>query len=420
MASLLFCGCQSAAQSDLISREMRLQEDKIYALQDYLSEYQQLLCQYRAENEALKERMQDGASSPSLAPRSGTGRSLAPPNEAPRAPSRGSESTTPDLPVPDLDIPNLNDRSSNDDLKVTPATHEASTNQSASHPAGEAASAAGPAERVWLSGEVIANEAGGPRLVVDVAPLTSAGRSTSFAGPVSLMILEPTENGPPKNIARWDYATAEAKSATDNAPDRHAMRFRMELPADTAVDRPAELWVRLVHENGVKLLANVPLDLRRPHGFASAPFESKTIDSKSTDNSTAPTSDSKQQNLVILASHTEEGWAIARPGETVIAPASDSKKPGEWRITSEPMPMITVASATARPSPLSPIAEKPAAESQTASTPPMPSATRSVPRPWSPERALTNGADPKAKTAISGVKPPSPTSSSPTSWSPTR
>ena len=42
---------------------MRLQEDKIYALQDYLSEYQQLVCQYRSENEALKEQMQDGSGS---------------------------------------------------------------------------------------------------------------------------------------------------------------------------------------------------------------------------------------------------------------------------------------------------------------------------------------------------------------------
>jgi len=52
---VLLSGCQNGnSQRDLVARELRMQEDKIYAMEDYINEYQQLLCKYRSENAALK------------------------------------------------------------------------------------------------------------------------------------------------------------------------------------------------------------------------------------------------------------------------------------------------------------------------------------------------------------------------------
>ena len=40
VALALVPGCRSATQTDLVEREMRQQEDQIYALQDYLADYE--------------------------------------------------------------------------------------------------------------------------------------------------------------------------------------------------------------------------------------------------------------------------------------------------------------------------------------------------------------------------------------------
>ena len=52
--AIALAGCQSGGQSDLVTRELRMQEDQIYAMEDYLSQYQQLLCELRAENARLE------------------------------------------------------------------------------------------------------------------------------------------------------------------------------------------------------------------------------------------------------------------------------------------------------------------------------------------------------------------------------
>ena len=43
LAVLWLAGCQSGVERDIVQRELRQQEDQIYAMEDYLAEYQQLL-----------------------------------------------------------------------------------------------------------------------------------------------------------------------------------------------------------------------------------------------------------------------------------------------------------------------------------------------------------------------------------------
>ncbi|MEM6656055.1 MAG: hypothetical protein AAF596_09650 [Planctomycetota bacterium] len=56
---LLPIGCNNGKQlqRDLITRELRLQEDEIYRLEDYLEEYQRKVCALRKENRELKEQI---------------------------------------------------------------------------------------------------------------------------------------------------------------------------------------------------------------------------------------------------------------------------------------------------------------------------------------------------------------------------
>jgi hypothetical protein len=409
---LLAGGCQSASQSDLIARERRLQEDKIYALQDYLADYQQLLCQYRAENAALRDQLGISAEAggAGLDPPSARSRN-GPPARPPR-PRQGNEpGPLPDFEVPRLDVPRIEAQSSLDEESAAaPANEQAIA--LVSHD--QAAPAAGPPLRVWLSGEVVANESGGPRILVDVAALSDAGRAMAFAGPVSLMVLAPQGTGPPQNLARWDFSPEDARAAAEESPDPYAMRFRLELPADAAISQPAELWVRLLHEGGGKLLAKVPLDLARPHSFASAPFDTATP--LATVDSPAPfllDSDMSERPLILSLLAAQDGWTIARPGESIPLPSGPSKPANAWRAASEPLPIVVAASPAARPSPPSRQSDVAAADGKSVIS--TSEGVRPTPPSWSPER-LTGESTVSAKPARRDVE------SLPSlfGWSPTR
>lgn len=409
---LLAGGCQSASQSDLIARERRLQEDKIYALQDYLAEYQQLLCQYRAENAALREQLGadgDGSTLDAAGPRMRNG----PPSTPSRPRSRTETPPLPDLEVPTLDVPRLDGQSNPDGASTSTPTQGPSPIQLASHD--EVATAAEPPQRVWLSGQIVANDAGGPRIMVDVAALSDAGRSTAFAGPVSLMVLAPQGDGPPRNLARWDFTPHEALAAAVDAPDPHAMRFRLELPPDAAIGQPAELWVRLVREDGGKLLANVPLDLARPHSFASAPFETPpatvAVDAPST-----PPLDTDLGHPPFtfpLLGAAADGWTIARPGESAAATTAASQSTNQWRAATEPLPIVVAASPAARPAPSAPPTAD-AADQQAPAVSVSESAPHGAPS-WSPERATGLAASTDSRDPHTDA-----TSSALLGWSPTR
>lgn len=67
-ALTLLVGCQNdQSQRDAYLRELRMQEDQIYEIQDYMTEYQELLRQQRCENEKLRERLAEFSASDSPA-----------------------------------------------------------------------------------------------------------------------------------------------------------------------------------------------------------------------------------------------------------------------------------------------------------------------------------------------------------------
>src|SRR5215211_3933533 len=59
---LAIVGCQSNAERDLIARDRRMQEDQMWAMQDYIQQYQQLVCRFRSENASLRRQLNDDRS----------------------------------------------------------------------------------------------------------------------------------------------------------------------------------------------------------------------------------------------------------------------------------------------------------------------------------------------------------------------
>jgi hypothetical protein len=159
------------------------------------------------------------------------------------------------------------------------------------------------------------------------------------------MIHSPNGGGPARNLARWDYSPEQALAAKAESPDRFAMRFRLQLPENLPTDQPAELWVRLIQDDGSKVLAKAPLTLNASGSFASTPFE--IISAERTAEGGVGTESSE---VVIHSSPTDEGWAIAKPGETVVAVPGSAENTGGWRVATQPMPEV-VSSPVVRPVP---------------------------------------------------------------------
>jgi hypothetical protein len=199
------------------------------------------------------------------------------------------------------------------------------------------------AERVRLRGEVLANdERGGPRLVIDVEALDSAGARMQFAGTLSLMLLVPDGGEEPENLARWDFSAAEVHEAIDPL-DFPAMRFYLELPSETAVTDPAELWVRLVMPDETKLLTHAEVNLIQPSQFASMddmPEEPVDDEAGQIAASVSPTRSAPEPRPMVL----DEGWTIARPGEPAGSEEADIAE-SAWRASSEPI-LAVVQEAT--------------------------------------------------------------------------
>jgi len=374
-----------------------MQEDQIYALQDYITQYQQLVCRYRSENESLRRKLSDdrvAEPEPSEPQPRTRDRSSAPTSspqfQAPQTPSSEEQSPPPPAP-PVIETPDV------PPLKTTTTGEAASTNDSLvsedgvpddSSPRVLAALHNDPTEsetssNVLLSGEVVANDAGGgPRLMVDVVPFDASGRVEAFDGSVSLMLLTSGGDGRQQSIGRWDFGPNDVRAAIDTSASEPTIRLYVELSAGATVSEATQLWVRLVPRDGAKLLAHANVDLAQPGVFSSRtdklwPTEETILAASYVEESSTPASD-------VAATMSEGDWAIAQPGKPANLPpeSQDSSGGGGWRLSTEPMPAV-VASSTDAPQPHP--AKTPVRH---ADATPVAEAEKPVKRPgWSPERS---------------------------------
>jgi hypothetical protein len=401
---------------------MRQQEDQIYAMQDYLAQYQQMLCEARRENAQLRcqlAQQQPCPSAPSGAARGPAPwkpeRAKGPAMGAPAAPSAPeAEPAPPEVPPleetsqrpaaspqtspaptsrpPDGQSPSAPEPPP---TRSAPAAPPSTESAPAADPASDGEpplfvvpavepgadesavefrtpSAAGPPQTVWLDGEVIpGNDHAGARLLVDVEPLSADGGPATFAGTLSLMVLDPGDQQGDRSLARWDFTPDQLRQAAEPVSGGRAMRLRLQLPADVTVRRPVELWARLVDDEAGKLLTHVGVDLGQPQHFSSIHRR------PSADGQLAATTDDRAllQSRTLAQRPGWSQWRIARPGESNLLAERTGRAEGHWQAAAEPAPAAAVGlpSLPANMAPVEDLPELPPAEQ--------------VPLPtWSPTR----------------------------------
>ena len=345
-AVALVAGCQSGVERDVVQREMRQQEDQIYALEDYLSEYQQLLCDARSENAMLKQQMVQGQFREEGADdKTDESDTLpSPPATSPTPPQGASEPEVepsvvpPEIPPLDLSdpaVPPLKDQSANEpeenEREVQPAA-------AAIEVVGDAATA------VVLRGEVrLDDKESGPRVLVEVEPVDDEGRLAEFRGSLSLLVLDPSAREKEQQLARWDFQPEDLQSLAKRAKIGSAFEFPLQLPADAPTNRPLELWVRLMPEDGEKLLGRTTMDLSRAGQFASVEVKSAEKKPDSILVAAAERAVEPTRRKAIRNSDTDvrqSGWQTARPGEVAKPQAAALKSKSEWKMATRPIPVV--------------------------------------------------------------------------------
>jgi hypothetical protein len=425
-----FGGCRSGAQSDVVERELRHQEDEIYCLKDYLNNYQQLLCQYREENESLKEQLAGGqpVAAPPM-PKSDRDKSRLtpssqtpiPPPQKPNGPRLNEPPTPPGAPKMEMgepEVPPLRDTSAEDrrgsgdvdrpsadvakhldtavkaadyELPVQePATALPENDSATAHPQHESPALSDEPQQVVLLGQVLVDDQNSsPHVLVDVKPELASGAPADFRGRLSLMVVDPSGDPRASNLARWDFGSEDLSQAVVKSSDVPQLEFPLQLPPSVPTNRPLELWVRLLPDSGGKILAHATVDLGRESEFSSAP-QSELPTSERTaqivDSNVAPASSSQSANC-------ESGWQVARPDRPLDQPPRQSIASSGWRTATQSIPMAQSIPAPVDLSP-QPLVASPPSEQSRQTLPTDRAANRKEPD-WSPDRAAdSKAADP--------------------------
>lgn len=394
----LSVGCRSGSERDLVARELRMQEDQLYAMEEYLAQYQGLLRQARAENRQLKRQIskQQGElpAPPSRSSKSATPGEAAPAaqpidvppveltpvepeSREPTAPSSPGGIESPDIPTLDettLITPEPDQSPANADIvtneypdegrvaladfssdvadanprsgDATYATDDSGAvfEQDASSP-----QSADPPTQVWMHGEIIAGASDtGPRLIVDVEPLTRAGRATPFAGKLSLMILAATPNEHPTSLARWDFSPDELMEIADNPDDGEALRFYLEFPGDVPGDQALQLWVRLIGDEGEKILTHADINLAESGSFSStlgiSPAGTPAKQIVSRDQAMVQSDLANPRHALVPVDINDGTWTVAQPGRTSSSARHDHQASANWRTATQPSPVFAAES----------------------------------------------------------------------------
>jgi hypothetical protein len=347
-------------------------------MQDYIEQYQQLVCRFRSENASLRRQLNDersGATGESLpVPRT----PVSPPatNRVPNIPGSlppGSEKKQ--VPSPNIEMPDvpplsretsihsgswtnsyaqsasrqhydryaqqvsyetaINTASSPTADEVAPAANTSNTpsNDSTNR---ELAPAAESAQMV-ISGEVITNDSGGgPRLIINVEPVDKSGNIMEFDGSVSLSLVA-LENGAQRRLARWDFRPEDVRSALIRTASGPTMQFRVELPADLKVDGATELWAKLAPMNGDRLFSHAKLSLMGPGIFSSRIGKALASDKSVV---AATYLETSTQPIEMAATINESAWSTAKPGKPAVLRPDSDEATGGWKAASGPLPAI--------------------------------------------------------------------------------
>ncbi len=365
-------GCQKdVSQRDAYIRELRMQEDQIYELQDYMTEYQELLRRKRRENSRLQEQLaSQSTTAPSHRSASEEGgeridddidddtdeRSLL--DRPGKAKTTDDETGIPKIDLgepamPEIDLgepttgpeelPEIKARSGgvlrDRPTAVRQVSAYVAVEQDIEEESVDTETLFTPppvpiklANSCALYAEQIPVEPNGQEkrsgagLMVIVEPLTHEGSAGAFAGQVSLMLLDPIAGDNEKEIARWNFTPEEVEAAWRDA-SRRVLDLPIAAPATVPIGRPLELWVRLLPiQRDQKILTHTGIELVDPTRLIGVPV-------------------SGGGSSTLVGGRVSSGWTAADPLRSPI-PSAQGKRPATWHPAAL-MPAAAVARAEA-------------------------------------------------------------------------
>jgi hypothetical protein len=256
VAWLSAAGCRSDANRELLEREMRDQEDQVYALQDQCNRLHAQLEACQRDNSALK-----GGAVPAMPAAPGLGREATPPSVAPPPPA--------DIPIPKIDLgtpesPPPPPPSKKPEEGPTPQARRGSA-----RPASLNSEPAGPVERIAINrlmtgGHSFSGKPADDGVLVVFAARDSSGRATQAPGDISIVVIDPEAPGPAARIARWDFLAPEAAAHYHQGPLVDAFHFELLWPKRPPEHGDLKLFVRLTSADGRRFEDSQPIHVRLP------------------------------------------------------------------------------------------------------------------------------------------------------------
>jgi hypothetical protein len=248
-------GCAQNSATVLLERDLRHQEDKIYKLECIL---EQCHAEHEAtlrENEALKKELATGDRGPGYDTPTTTPSRPAPVDRTPR--------TTPQVEVPKLEVPTIELPESTPPAGATPSTDSGALREGT------------PTQLVInqrLTGGLDRDGRGGDEgLMVVVEPRDAGGHLVRAKGAVAMALLDPAESGESSRVARWDFSAQDVQHHYVGSVLGRGLQFQLPWPGEPPKNSELRLYVRFITEDGQKLNAELPIDVRPPASKGWAP-----------------------------------------------------------------------------------------------------------------------------------------------------
>ncbi len=340
LLALALCAAGCATNSTtLLERDLRMQEDKIYQLQAMLDDSCAARESTIRENEALKRELAGGDPGPGSdrdrdrdrrgSP--GRGGDLVPPTvELPGSssdddPSRSrGRGKSPKLEAPTIELPEPSDSPG---VEMDPG--DASTVLERR-----------PTQLVInkrLTGGLDRDGHDGDEgLLVVFEPRDAAGHLVRFPGTVSVVVMDPAQEGAAARVARWDFAANEVTSHFQNTVLGKGLQFELPWPSDPPKNRQLQLFVRFTTEDGKKLTAETSIEIRPP---SDMPGVDRQTQSNSSTPSAArpPRSRAPSSRIKTRSSKAEPPRGLSAPRHTDSAAAEPEEDGDEEAVEEQPV-----------------------------------------------------------------------------------
>jgi hypothetical protein len=350
VAVVLMTGCHLGPrwnrQLELLSAEKRWLEDELYSLQYDLVDAARDLKELKRENEALRGRL-------GLSPGDAVETERGTDSVRPRSPA---PALTPpvigegDLQEPRIEIPQAAPAGGGEKAREELAPPPSPPGRTSSPPALPRRELPSPALSLDTSDPRITHihlnplltgggdfdrEPGDDGVVVVIEPRNQDNAFVPMAGPVSVVLLDPTqEHGDAARFARWEIDAPNAQRQMESSGKLRGIHLRLPWPQSPPRTTRMQLFVRYITVDGRKLEANREIYLSLPGQTAQrwTPRPPRGADSPSEPpGSVQPAA----FELPVAAPHASSLAPVSSVFPVAVpeakAPADELPSPPEWR-----------------------------------------------------------------------------------------